>query len=351
MSRNRVEELDVVRGLALCGIHVVNIYQQVVLRELYPEGIGHGLGELPGLVRYGFYERFLPLFTLLFGISFGIFLVRAGRRTDRPRLVLARRLGVLAVVGALHQLVHPGEVLLVYAAMGLLVLLPASYLGGVAASVTGIVLVLAGGQFVPGYGVMPGLLVLGFGLAVLGVPEGLARHPGRVAVAFVCSAVPALGYVSAVNGGVTVPPLSWGWVSLTGQLAAVLTAVAYATATVLFLRTPVARPVHAVLAPMGRMALTNYLMATALILSCAPLLGIDDLDDTAAITGLTIGVVIVQAVWSAWWLRRFRYGPVEWVWRCATWWQWVPLRRGAAPAPHSGDGAASGSAAPSHRGE
>ncbi|WP_263399834.1 DUF418 domain-containing protein [Saccharopolyspora pogona] len=29
------------------------------------------------------------------------------------------------------------------------------------------------------------------------------------------------------------------------------------------------------------------------------------------------------------WLARFRYGPLEWVWRCATWWSIVPLRRAA----------------------
>ncbi len=322
-----------VRGLALCGIHVVNVYQQVVLPQVYPEGVGYGIAELPAVVRLVFYERFLPVFTLLFGVSAGIFLRRAALRTSRPRRVLARRLALLGVVGALHHLVHPGEVLLAYALMGLVVLLPASWLGGTAACVTGVLLVLVGGQLVPGYGVMPGLLVLGLGLARRGVPEGLAAHPGRVAVAFVSFAGVAVAYGAATVGGVAVPTLSWGWVSLSAQVAAVCTGLAYATGTVLLLRTPVGPVLRAVLAPMGRTALTNYLLATALILGLAPWLGIDGLDDAPAIAALVAGIVVVEAVGSAWWLRRFRFGPLEWLWRCATWGESVPLRR---PAPVAG---------------
>lgn len=326
-SENRIEDLDVVRGLALCGIHVVNVYQQVVLPQVYPEGIGFGLAELPDAVRYGFYERFLPLFTLLFGVSAGIFLTRAARRTDRPRVVLARRLAALAVLGGLHQLAHPGEVLLVYAVLGLVVLLPASWLTGTAACLTGGALVLVGGQLVPGYGMMPGLLVLGLGLARRGVPEGLGRHPGRVAATFAACTALAVAYVGAISAGVAVPTLSWGWSSLTGQLVGVCTGVAYATGTVLLLRTRAGGVLRAMLAPMGRAALTNYLLATALMLGLAGPLGIDGLDDGGAIAVLVLLIVVAEAAGSAWWLRRFRYGPVEWVWRCVTWWERVPLRR------------------------
>ena len=32
-------------------------------------------------------------------------------------------------------------------------------------------------------------------------------------------------------------------------------------------------------------------------------------------------------LWSKAWLDRFRYGPLEWLWRCLTYWQRFPLRR------------------------
>lgn len=59
-GRPRIGELDVIRGFALCGIHVVNIYQQVVFAAMFDGQRALGLTEMPAIVRYGFYERFLP---------------------------------------------------------------------------------------------------------------------------------------------------------------------------------------------------------------------------------------------------------------------------------------------------
>lgn len=44
-------------------------------------------------------------------------------------------------------------------------------------------------------------------------------------------------------------------------------------------------------------------------------------------TLLAIVVYAVQVAASVWWLRAFRFGPVEWLWRCATYWSWQPIRR------------------------
>ncbi|WP_249124255.1 DUF418 domain-containing protein [Saccharopolyspora erythraea] len=46
----------------------------------------------------------------------------------------------------------------------------------------------------------------------------------------------------------------------------------------------------------------------------------------------SLGVIAVQVVWSRIWLAHFRYGPLEWAWRCVTWWQWQPLHKQAAAA-------------------
>ena len=45
---------------------------------------------------------------------------------------------------------------------------------------------------------------------------------------------------------------------------------------------------------------------------------------------LVAAILLLQCVVSAWWLARFHYGPMEWLWRAATWLQWPPLRRSAA---------------------
>ena len=67
------------------------------------------------------------IFSLLFGIGFAIFLEWASARSDRPRVLLVRRFAFVALLGGLHHLLQPGEVLLPYAICGLVFLLPFSY--------------------------------------------------------------------------------------------------------------------------------------------------------------------------------------------------------------------------------
>jgi uncharacterized protein len=40
-----------------------------------------------------------------------------------------------------------------------------------------------------------------------------------------------------------------------------------------------------------------------------------------------LALFAAQVAFSRWWLSRYRYGPLEWVWRCATNWNVPPLRR------------------------
>jgi uncharacterized membrane protein YeiB len=324
----RIHALDTLRGFALCGILIINIYQQVVFR-------GEAAGtapQLPTAVQVLFYERFYPIFSILFGVGFGIFLHRAALRTDRPRLVLARRLAVLLLIGLAHFVFHPGEALTAYALAGLLVLLPLSYLGGRMAFVVAIALLLLGSQLVVGYGPIPGLLALGYALAMLEVPAALERRTGRVAVAFVVFTALTVTWIVLVSRDADLPFVNviggpGGGVSLLGPLAGIVTGLAYCCGVLLLLRSPAGPALSAVLSPMGRLALTNYLGATALFLVAGPLLGIDSTADLPRIVGLTIGILVVQAVWSVLWLRSFRYGPAEWAWRCLTWWRRAPIRR------------------------
>lgn len=323
----RIDALDSLRGFALCGILVVNIYQQLVVVR----GTGT-MAELPDFIGLLFYERFLPIFSVLFGVGFGLFLQRAAERAERPRLVLARRLAVLLLIGAVHFVFHPGEVLTAYAVGGLIVLLPLSLLGGWAALAVAVALLLVGSQLVVGYGVIPGLLALGFALARLGVPEALARRTGRLAVAFAIAVVPAVAYLAAVLAGAGLPDLNviggpGGGINPVHVAGALAAATVYACGFLLLLRTRVGPGLSALLAPLGRMALTNYLTATALFLAGGVLLRIDSPDDLPQMVGMTVAILAVQVAWSRRWLATFAYGPAEWVWRCATWLRPAPLRR------------------------
>ncbi len=77
----------------------------------------------------------------------------------------------------------------------------------------------------------------------------------------------------------------------------------------------------------GRMALTNYLAQTALGLVTIGWL-LDGVDLTRSMIAVWIlGVWTLQLWWSTWWLERFRFGPFEWAWRCATYRALHPMRR------------------------
>jgi uncharacterized protein len=82
------------------------------------------------------------------------------------------------------------------------------------------------------------------------------------------------------------------------------------------------------LAPAGRMALTNYLMQTAFGIGIfyGVGLGLVGRVGPALILPLALLIFMAQVQLSAVWLRRFRYGPAEWVWRSLTHGRREPLR-------------------------
>lgn len=319
-ARPRIHELDAVRGFALCGILVVNIWQITDMRAMVGPGtvdpIRHVLSVL-------FEGRFFPIFSFLFGLSFSLFLDRAAERSDRPRLVLVRRLVALGVFGLIHHVFQPGEALLPYAIVGLVVLLPAAglprwgiLLGGLVATI-GVPVTIGGGL-----GLVPGLFLLGLAADRFGLVDNLRDRGWRITVVF------ALAVPAAVAAGVWEyrTPYIVLWTGSVAPVAGLLGALAYLTGFLLFLRTESGEVFAEALEPMGRMALTNFVSATGLVLAADPWLGLSDSNRYGALLALAAAIIAVQALWSYYWLRWFRYGPLEWVWRCVTWWQLVPNR-------------------------
>lgn len=104
-------------------------------------------------------------------------------------------------------------------------------------------------------------------------------------------------------------------------------ATAYVAGLLLLLRTPARGALRGALEPLGRMALTNYVTASMLVLAADRLLGLSGSDRWGAALALAAAVLGLQVAWSRWWLSRYRYGPLEWGLRCVTWWDMVPNRR------------------------
>ena len=89
------------------------------------------------------------------------------------------------------------------------------------------------------------------------------------------------------------------------------------------------RRVLAFLAPVGRMALTNYLLQTviAVLLFYGYGLGWYGKVSPISATVIALAVFAFQVVFSTVWLRFFQYGPMEWIWRQLTYKQRLSLRR------------------------
>ncbi len=85
----------------------------------------------------------------------------------------------------------------------------------------------------------------------------------------------------------------------------------------------------AFLAPAGQMALTNYLLQSLVWtwLLYGHGAGLGDSITRAAHLPLALVFFAGQAGFSIWWLKRFRFGPAEWLWRSLTYWQAQPMRR------------------------
>ena len=81
-------------------------------------------------------------------------------------------------------------------------------------------------------------------------------------------------------------------------------------------------------AAVGRMALTNYLaqslISTTVFYGYA--MGYWGMPRAQQVLFVLV-VYAAQIVYSQWWLSRFHYGPMEWLWRGFTYWQMLPLRR------------------------
>ncbi|WP_169949509.1 DUF418 domain-containing protein [Microbispora sp. H11081] len=302
--RDRIRRVDALRGFAVSGIMLVNAWQQTVRRT--PTSIDWVMANL-------FQSRFYPMFAFLFGLSFALFLRSARRRTRRPRLVMLRRLAVLAVMGAAHILIDPGEVLLPYALLGVFVLLPASFLPRWAVLLAGCGTLVAAVLDARPYVLITALFLLGLAAAPVSEP---GRGRTRLGGADGLGSGPFLGVVCGVSAVLSVW-LTWWWNHAPPgggvyQAAALCGAVAYATAFLLVAGRA------AVFETLGRTTLTNYVTGTTVIVVAMPRLEADRTG--AAVVVLAVVTVVAQAVFCRWWLARHRHGPLEWVWRTLTWW-------------------------------
>jgi uncharacterized protein len=124
----RLVALDALRGLALFGVLLVNLesdfraslFEQMLTPHLHPGWVNY----VTDLLLAGLFEfKAFTLFSLLFGVGIGVQIERAAQRQQSPARFLARRFGVLLVLGLGHMLfIWNGDILTLYAVCGLLLI-------------------------------------------------------------------------------------------------------------------------------------------------------------------------------------------------------------------------------------
>ncbi len=111
-------------------------------------------------------------------------------------------------------------------------------------------------------------------------------------------------------------------------VAGMALALAYASGIALLSRAARWRSRLDFLAPVGRMALSNYLAQSLISSLIFYGYGLGLIGQVSYAIGLLISVAVfvVQIFVSRWWFQHFRFGPLEWLWRAATYLTLPPMR-------------------------
>ena len=414
-SGDRIVALDMLRGFALLGILFVNIMGFSGVAAVEQEWTGFADKVVQGLIQFFVRSKFVSLFAMLFGIGFAMQIARLEQKTGHYLWTYGRRLLVLFLLGAVHLVLDPAEVLSLYAMCGaflllfrrvslkalllwVLLLMPLPYLH------TAIVSTLATAETpsqvleeaeqteqqtnqqveneaehtdstyswyphvgeravrvhsegdlseVLAYNVqftvsrftsswvsylwMSGplpLMLIGFFIGRHKIMERIHDEIPLLRKAFwigVGFGIAGTWFGKNLFGWATVA--GWdSWVLFAGSmlwaLASCSMALGYAAGIVLLLQRDFwlvcLRPLQAV----GRLALSNYLLQT---LICTTLfysygLGLYGKFGPAAAALLAVAIYLFQVALSSLWVRRFRFGPAEWLWRSATYGRLQPMR-------------------------
>lgn len=345
MSTRRIEALDVLRGMALFGVLSVNLVTgfrvSIFAQFLPPEAPAGWPDALVGaLVRHGLEMKAMAVFSLLFGVGLGIQYQQLSA-AGRPLYWLARRMLVLLGFGLLHLLLlWNGDILVEYALAGLLVL---PLLGArapllAAASALMFALYLAGlpvswpeagwveqhvalaRQVHAGASYAQIVRFSGAEIAYL-IPLHVAVFPRTLALFLLGAWIWRSGVLRAIGAhrrlllALAATGLAGGSalaLAGAGNAATILLALAF-SAGVVASRMAVLR----VFAPVGRMALSNYIAQSLVFALVFFGYGLGQFGRHGPAATLAFGVLlfIAQTVASRWWLRRYRFGPLEWLWR------------------------------------
>ncbi len=390
-TQQRIEIIDVLRGFTLLGIIIVHFAEQYYA-GMHPESHANFtskfLGDeiMMGFIGIFISGKFFMIFSFLFGLSFFLQL----NKSDSSLKFVGKffwRLLILLAIGFVHHLHYRGDILTIYAMLGVGLLvcykLPDKFLLilGLALTINLPSVVVRGVQalnppsqtenqnpfagnneaaekyyttvkegryleilkanfyefeFKYRFQVESGRIYITMGLFLLGLYAGrkqifekwLENIPDfkKSLKRALWTILGLIIFAVAFFGGAEVAKIKlpeivqWTVGGLMYDAFNLALAIVYVAALVLLFNKQKwnRRLMH--LYTVGRMGLTTYLMQTFFGVLLFFGIGMGLLGEIGALASVGIGllVFIFQIYFSKWWLARFRYGPMEWLWRSAT---------------------------------
>jgi uncharacterized protein len=394
--QERIEVIDILRGVAILGILIVNMAlfslpEDLPAHELWPNMIDR---TVETLILFFAQEKFKTLFSFLFGLGLAVQMIRTEARGARFLPLYLRRLFILLLIGVAHfVLLWDGDILHDYAIDGFILLLfrrrSLKTLLVWAGLFFCVPLFLFGltTRYAMTRHVSPSVMNwmqfenLGEALEAADETEPIYRlksyremiesrtrdlpsdvlpdsedayilaifllglYAGRRGIFHDVSAhlplirrVQRWGLVVGVAGnavlavGGSFDPSPTSVMENVGRLCLVVAGPAmsffYASTILLLTQGQDWRRRLAPLAAVGRMALSNYLLQSLICTTIFYSYGLGLFSRISPSLGLllTMTIFLIQIPLSVWWLRRFQFGPIEWLWRSLTYWQRQPMR-------------------------
>lgn len=382
LPNTRIHVADALRGIAVAGIILIHACEHF---NLYWAGLGLDRALVAGLEKpvadfawWLLAGKMYTIFALLFGLSF---YVQNDNQAQRGRSFTGRftwRMVLLAAIGVINTAFYNGDILMLYAVLGLLLpwlgKLPTRWLWAVFALLaaqpfelfqiaTGSNLYLDtagwGDAALPSFtdgglgdtiaaslrygqpmtfawylnsGRVTQTLALFIGGMLLGRRRLFYDEPGnrRIWGALLAGSMLVAAALFEPHGaeGSPLRVMTAAWYNL-AQTTVFVSAIILLWYSYAGFRRTVGH-----LSVIGRMSLTNYLLQSVLGTLIFYNWGLGLFREVGTVYGLLLGVgiVVVQYQFSRLWLRRFSHGPVEWVWKKLTWIDLPRLRRSPAPA-------------------
>ena len=364
LRQHRLTQLDLIRGVAVLGILVMNtlffaFQSDGYFNVSYPAGQS-SLDWLFGIFGEIFVDqKFMGLFSILFGASFLLFYERASAKGAHPTKLTLWRNALLLLIGLGHVSIWDGDILVVYAlcaplllffrtlsgerliALGAALFLSSALfnelLAGCDQRSLQALLTTSSGEEAAGsaelffsadvFARALGMMLYGMGL----YRSGYLREPERALkqrraaigalIAGVC--LSAAGLLWTAYHNFELSQVMRG--NLMNTVATLPMSFAYLTLLSCWDQRGDSL-LRRRLRSLGQMALSNYIAQT---LICTLLIA---LTPSLLHTRSTLWIAIVviwtaQLYGSSFWLRRHRFGPLEWLWRSATYRRVEALRR------------------------